>query len=466
MIYIAINVIFNTMILAFAFMSIAGFTKVGAHVPEWQLTAIAYAILAVLTLLGYSRIGTNLVGLFQPWRKMAGREKTRLEPLFSEIIEQTNREYGTTYRLSDFKIKVTDNRIVNACALGYNTIAVNKGALNSFTDNQLQALLAHEMGHLYYRDSVRSCALIFSAFATRMIMWLYAIYAVIVAVIAEAEKGTKSGILTLVSLIPLLVFLPILIFNWIGAKVFTLLNMAMSRKAEYRADAFSASLGYKSDMISALEVLDELSAGSDNSFMGKLMSTHPATMLRIGALEDDEVARKNIGGLFVATPFATNNAAGVAGNSEVIRLSTVLLIAGVLWCGMGFWDSYKYKQGVYEVANPSATISASHTAAKNGDVHVVNQAKSARKYSKHTNASAHHANRVKALKNVNGGAADTQVVGAVAPKVDNMVHINNVYKVSDSSYTVNYTYHGATSTAIKHQAPNGSSMTYSAFNSL
>ena len=349
MIYIAINVIFNTMILAFAFMSVAGITKVGAHVPEWQLTAIAYAILAVLTILGYSRIGTNLVGLFQPWRKMAGREKTRLEPLFSEIIEQTNREYGTTYRLSDFKIKVTDNRMVNACALGYNTIAVNKGALNSFTDNQLQALLAHEMGHLYYRDSVRSCALIFSAFATRMIMWLYAIYAVIVAVIAEAEKGTKSGILTLVSLIPLLVFLPILIFNWIGAKVFTLLNMAMSRKAEYRADAFSASLGYKSDMISALEVLDELSAGSDNSFMGKLMSTHPATMLRIGALEDDEVARKNIGGLFVATPFATNNAAGVAGNSEVIRLSTVLLIAGILWCGMGFWDSYKYKQGVYGV---------------------------------------------------------------------------------------------------------------------
>lgn len=242
--------------------------------------------------------------------------------------------------------------------------------------------------------------------------------------------------------------------------------MAMSRKAEYRADAFSASLGYKSDMISALEVLDELSAGSDNSFMGKLMSTHPATMLRIGALEDDEVARKNIGGLFVATPFATNYAAGVAGNGEVIRLSTVLLIAGVLWCGMGFWDSYKYKQGVYEVVNPPATVLASHTPDKNGDVHVANQAKSARKHSKRTNASAHHVNRANGLKNVNSGTVDTQVVGAVAPKVDNMVHINNVYKVSDSSYTVNYTYHEATSTAIKHQAPNSSSMTYCAFNSL
>lgn len=219
-------------------------------------------------------------------------------------------------------------------------------------------------------------------------------------------------------------------------------------------------------MISALEVLDELSAGSDNSFMGKLMSTHPATMLRIGALEDDEVARKNIGGLFVATPFATNNAAGVAGNSEVIRLSTVLLIAGVLWCGMGFWDSYKDKQGVYEVVNPPAAISASHVPDRSGNVGAVNQAKSAQKHPKHTNASAHHVNRAKTLKNAHSVAADTQVVGAVAPKVDNMVHINNVYKVSDSSYTVNYTYHRETSTAIKHQAPNGSSMTYRAFNSL
>lgn len=464
MIYIAINVIFNTMILAFAFMSVAGFTKVGAHVPEWQLTAIAYAILAILTLVGYSKLGTNIVGLFQPWRKMAGREKTRLEPLFSEIIEQTNRKYGTTYRLSDFKIKVTDNRMVNACALGYNTIAVNKGALNSFTDNQLQALLAHEMGHLYYRDSVRSCALIFSAFATRLIMWLYVIYAVIAAAIAEAEKGTKSVILTLVSLVPLLVFLPILILNWIGAKVFTLLNMAMSRKAEYRADAFSASLGYKADMISALEVFDDLSAGSDNSFMGKLMSTHPATMLRIGALEDSEVAKQNIGGLFVATPFAPNNPAGVAGNSEVIRLLTVLLIAGVLWCGMGFWGSYSRKAQVFfDVSSPVATISDNQVTIINVNASDPSATQGAHQALGATNVPAHAAKRVKAHKNGHGVAVNNRVLDS---PVDNMVHINNVYKVSDSTYTVSYTYHGATSTAIKYQNPTGSTMTYSVFNSL
>ena len=225
---------------------------------------------------------------------MVGREQSRVEPLLSTVLEDTNRKYGTTYQIKDLRIKASDEKIANAFALGYNTIVVNRGAFDSFNDGQLRAILAHEMGHLIYRDSVRSIALIFSSFATRIVMWLYSVYVVIASAFAKNAKG-EAGVISLFSWIPVLMFLPVLVLNGIGSKVFNLLNLAMSRGAEYRADAFAASLGYKEDMIKALEIMDNTSV-TDNSFIAKLIATHPAPMQRIGALEDKGVAKKKIGG--------------------------------------------------------------------------------------------------------------------------------------------------------------------------
>ena len=73
------------------------------------------------------------------------------------------------------------------------------------------------------------------------------------------------------------------------------------RVAEYRADAFVASIGYKAEMISVLEILNEHFV-NDNSFTGKLMSTHPAIMLRIGALEDGEIQKDSFGSISLAIP--------------------------------------------------------------------------------------------------------------------------------------------------------------------
>lgn len=331
MIYIALNVIFNALILAIVLF----FSINIVHISVETIWCLAYIIVGSLTIIGYTRFATSLVGLFMSGRAMIGREKAKLEPLLQDVITNTNREYGTNYKLSDFKIRVTDNKVVNALALGYNTIIINRGAFDAFTDGQLLAIMAHEMGHLYYRDSVRIIALIFSSFTTRIIMLIYSIYVIFSTALTQDAEGGCSGVMALVSLIPLLFFLPVIMLNWIGSKLFYLLNMKMSRRAEYRADAFVASLGYKADMIEALEVIDEISV-YDNSFVAKLMVAHPATLLRIGALEDEEVSKQKIGGLFVATPFASTNSTCIGGNNEVMRLSVIIMITGILWCGFIF----------------------------------------------------------------------------------------------------------------------------------
>ena len=341
MIYIVLNVVFNAFILGLILLLGSGVVNIDP-VIGWCL---AYLIAGGLTIIGYTRLGSGIVGFFMPGRKAIGRELKKLEPLLQDVIDRTNHEYGTSYALSDFKIKISDEKVGNAFAIGYDTIMVTTGAFTIFSDLQLRAILGHEMGHLYYRDSVRSIALIFSSFTTRIIMTIYGFYLIFASIFTVSTRGGNASIMSLLSWIPVLFFLPIIVLNWIGSRLFHLLNMRMSRRAEFRADAFSASLGFKDDMISVLEVFDKMSE-YDNSFISKLMSTHPASMLRIGALEDGDVAQQSMGGLFVAVPFSADNASRLGGkNSDMLRLIATLGVAGIIWSGYG----------VYNYMNPNKT---------------------------------------------------------------------------------------------------------------
>lgn len=355
MLYIAINVLFNAIILGVTFAF--GGVILGWHIPDYWYWIAGYLVSGGLTLIGYTQFATDIVGLFMSGRKMIGRERDKLAPLFREVIEKVNKEYGTNYRYEDFNIKVSDDKLVNAFALGYRNITISRACFEAFTDGQLKAVLAHEMGHLFYRDSVRSIALIFSSFATRIVMWLYAIIVVVQAFFAKIASGMGGhGVLAaIVSFVPLLIFLPVVVFNWLGGKVFMLLNMALSRKAEYRADMFAASLGFKADMIQALEVIDGVTV-TDNSFLAKMMATHPAPMQRIGALEDGEIQLKRLGGLAIAKPFADNTTITVTANSEIIRLASVLGVVGVVWCGFTAYDYYTHPKVVKQVNSVSSGV--------------------------------------------------------------------------------------------------------------
>jgi len=187
-------------------------------------------------------------------------------------------------------------------------------------------------------------------------MWLYAIFAVLQSVFSRIVSGVGQGgaLAAILSFILVLMFLPILMFNWLGNKLFTFLNMAISRKAEYRADPFAASLGPKADMIKALEVIDSISV-TDNSFQAKLMAAHPAPIQRIGALEDEVIQHQRLGGLIMGTPFTANATDSRVTNSDFISLATILGAVGILWCGYPVYNYYTHPR-VVEPINGSVSL--------------------------------------------------------------------------------------------------------------
>ncbi len=176
----------------------------------------------------------------------------------------------------------------NAFATGRNpansSVAVSAGLLETMNDKELEAVIAHELGHILNRDIlISSIAATFAAAITSV-----ARFGVFFGGRHDDEEGGGNPMLNL-----LLMFL--------APVAALLIQMAVSRTREYAADAAAARYtGSPMGLVNALRKLDAYSrqipmdASPAMSHMyifppilgglGRLFSTHPATEQRIAAL--------------------------------------------------------------------------------------------------------------------------------------------------------------------------------------
>ena len=190
------------------------------------------------------------------------------------------------------KLWVTPDSSPNAFATGRNpqhaSVAVTAGILQIMNDQELAAVLAHELGHVKNRDILISsvAATLASAitYLAQMAMW----FGGAARYDRDRREGSPFGMLLMIFLAPLAA---------------GLIQMAISRTREFSADATSAkTLGTSQPMINALVKLDSvgrqipLDASPSMSHMYimkpfsgggflKLFSTHPPTEERIAALQ-------------------------------------------------------------------------------------------------------------------------------------------------------------------------------------
>lgn len=179
---------------------------------------------------------------------------------------------------------------VNAFATGAtksnSLVAVSTGLLNTMTEEEAEAVVAHEIAHIANGDMVTMTLL--QGVLNTFVIFLSRMIATAVAT-SRNDNGSEersSGTYFLVSMVLEIVF----------GVLATIIAMWFSRYREFRADAGSASLVGKEKMIAALQRLQSIHEpqelqGSLNAFMinGKrkeLFMSHPPLEKRIEALRN------------------------------------------------------------------------------------------------------------------------------------------------------------------------------------
>lgn len=179
---------------------------------------------------------------------------------------------------------------VNAFATGAtksnSLVAVSTGLLNNMTEDETEAVLAHEISHIANGDMVTMALL--QGVLNTFVIFLSRIIATAVASSRNnnGEETRSSSLYFLVSMVLEMIF----------GVLASIIAMWFSRYREFRADAGSASLVGKEKMIMALQRLQQLHEpqnleGSLNAFMingkrSELFMSHPPLEKRIEALRN------------------------------------------------------------------------------------------------------------------------------------------------------------------------------------
>jgi len=279
--------------IMFSLRSILDFWK---HNPAYLICTICYfficraffisyslllLVYVILLLIGFSSLGEKLLRILNRVRPLETKRETEyLQPLFEEVYIRAKELYS--YKLPNINICVIDNMTVNAIALGRHTIAVTKGAINTFSEDELKAVIAHEIAHILYGNTLASLYVLIGNGILSVFVLIARVFLFLLDWLKSSFVKKRGLISFFLSLLQLLFELNILVLNF----GFQVILTANQRKNEFQADRFSYSIGYDTDMIEALYLLEKISLGDNSTIIQKMTASHPRITLRIKKLEE------------------------------------------------------------------------------------------------------------------------------------------------------------------------------------
>ena len=193
------------------------------------------------------------------------------------------------------KLYVIDDPSPNAFATGRNpshaVVAVNTGLLNLLDKREVEAVIAHELGHVAKRDTL-TMAIVATLAGALMLLVQFARFGALFGLGGGSDRN-GNNMFTMLALII------------VGPLAAMMIQSAVSRSREYEADAFAARLtGSPDGLIQGLIKLERGAAQIPNHSMSPqtahlcivnpfrglggiqaMFSTHPPMDKRIAALE-------------------------------------------------------------------------------------------------------------------------------------------------------------------------------------
>ena len=214
-----------------------------------------------------------------------------------QVIYGSVQEIAERLQITMPEVWVYDSPDPNAFATGPTKnsamVAVSTGLLANLREDEVKAVLAHEMGHVFNGDMFSTTVL-----AGLMNTFVHYISNFVYQMVAQPQGDREEG----QSGSPILGFV-VYIFLQVVLSVLAMLVISWhSRRREYAADAFSAKVYGKESMIKALQAIDRWVnraqfeyttqdalatmkiSGNTSGFL-HLLATHPPIEERVAALE-------------------------------------------------------------------------------------------------------------------------------------------------------------------------------------
>lgn len=236
-------------------------------------------IYLVTIFIAFSPTGEKLLKLLNNVRPLeTSKEKEYILPLFEEVFKQAK---SRNKYLNKIEICVIDNMTVNAMAIGRHTVAVTKGAVQTFTEEELKAVIAHEVAHIVHEDTTARLYAIIGNGIFTIILFIYKLILFIFECINETVSRNKNVLSFFITLIRFILEISTFLFTF----SLQIVMMTNSRKNEFNADKFSYDLGYDQEMIEALYLLEKISLGDNSTIIQKMTASHPRITKRIEYLE-------------------------------------------------------------------------------------------------------------------------------------------------------------------------------------
>jgi len=218
--------------------------------------------------------------------RLITQPRTREEQWLLNTVQQLAQQAG----IKTPDVGVFPSPVSNAFATGWNRnaalVAVSEGLLTRFREDELRAVLAHEIGHVANGDMV-TLALIQGVINTFVMFFARIIGHTVDRVVFRTERGLGIGYYVVT-------FLSEIVLGLLASMIV----MWFSRRREFRADAGGAALAGRDKMIAALQRLkqahipsqlpDQIKAfginGGDGWGIKRLFMSHPPLEERIEVL--------------------------------------------------------------------------------------------------------------------------------------------------------------------------------------
>lgn len=248
----------------------------------------------------YGMIGSMISLFLSKWMAKKSTGTVVIENPSNEIerwLVETIAKQAKAVNIGMPEVGIFDSPQPNAFATGWNKnaslVAVSTGLLNTMTQDEVEAVLAHEIGHIANGDMV-TLALI-QGVVNAFVMFFARIIATAVdsALSSNDEENQGPGIAY---------FVTSMILDIVFGVLASAIVMWFSRRREFRADEMGAKLASREKMISALNALRPaesrpdmmpasmkamaISSGQSQGFsLANLFSSHPSLDDRIAHLQ-------------------------------------------------------------------------------------------------------------------------------------------------------------------------------------